>query len=306
MGARKQGLDRLAICCMLLCAMTWGLGQVAAKVATAELPPLLQGGLRSCASALLVGLWARARGIPLFDRDGSLPGGLSAGALFAVEFACIYVGLQYTAASRMIVFIYLAPFVVALGMPFLADDERLSRLQAIGLVIAFGGVAWAFAEGFTRPAAGPRQFFGDALGVAAAVLWGATTLVIRGTRLTRAPAEKTLFYQLSVSGVTLLAAALCWQESVPQHLSPLVTSALLFQIVCVSFASYLLWFWLINHYPATHLASFTLLTPLFGLVSGVLLLGEPATPRLLIALGAVGAGIVLVNRGSRVAEAPDL
>ena len=295
-------LDRVAVSSMLLCGMIWGLGQVAAKVAIAEIPPLLQGGLRSSGSALLLGLWARSRGISLFDRDGSLLGGLCAGLLFGSEFACVFVGLQYTDASRMIVFVYLAPFVVALGMPFIADDERLSKAQAAGLFLAFSGVAWAFAEGFTRPAAGPRQYLGDALGVCAAVLWGATTLVIRGTRLSRAPAEKILFYQLAVSGVMLLAAAIAGNEALPHQLSLVAAGAMLFQIVVVSFASYLLWFWLINHYPATHLASFTLVTPLFGLLSGVALLGEPATQRLLIALAAVATGIVLVNRGSHVVQ----
>jgi drug/metabolite transporter (DMT)-like permease len=78
--------------------------------------------------------------------------------------------------------------------------------------------------------------------------------------------------------------------------SALTWVSLFFQIVVVTFASYLLWFWLIRHYPATRLASFTLLTPVFGLLLGALLLGEPVTARLLVGLAAVAAGIVVVNR----------
>jgi drug/metabolite transporter (DMT)-like permease len=293
---RKEHLDGVAVASLLLCTLLWGLGQVAAKVAVAELPPLSQAALRSIGAALLVGLWARWRRIPLLERDGSLPGGLLAGLLFAAEFACIFIGLQYTTASRMVVFIYLSPFVVALGMPFIAKSERLNALQTIGLLLAFAGVAWAFAEGFSRPAAGERQWLGDALGVLGAVLWGATTLTIRGSRLTVASAEKTLFYQLAVSGLALAAAAPLAGEPWPAQVSALVWNAFAFQTVIVSFASYLLWFWLVRHYPATKLSSFTLLTPLFGLLFGVLLLGEPATARLLLALAAVALGIVLVNR----------
>jgi drug/metabolite transporter (DMT)-like permease len=51
-----------------------------------------------------------------------------------------------------------------------------------------------------------------------------------------------------------------------------------------------------RHYPATRLAAFTLLTPVFGLLLGALLLGEPITPRLIVALVTVAGGIVLVNR----------
>jgi drug/metabolite transporter (DMT)-like permease len=219
-----------------------------------------------------------------------------AGSLFAAEFACIFLGLQFTTASRMAVFIYLSPFVVAVGMPFIARSERLSLPQLIGLSVAFAGVAWAFAEGFTQSAAGARQWLGDALGVAAAVLWGATTLTIRATPLGKASAEKTLFYQLAVSGVSLCAASLAKDVPWAAQLSVLAWASLAFQMFVVSFASYLLWFWLVRHYQATKLASFTLLTPVFGLLLGALLLGEPITVRLLIALGAVAIGIVMVNR----------
>jgi drug/metabolite transporter (DMT)-like permease len=213
------------------------------------------------------------------------------------------VGLQYTTASRMVVFLYLAPFVVALGMPLIARNERLSAGQAAGLVLAFSGVVWAFAEGFTRPAAGPLQWLGDALGIAGALLWGLTTLLVRGTRLSSALPEKTLMYQLLVSGVALTAASVVSSEVWPRALSLQVSLLMLFQIAVVTFGSYLAWFWLVRHYPATRVSAFTLLTPLFGLLAGVLLLGDPLTLRLLVALAAVCAGIALVNLATRPAPA---
>ena len=296
MTERKAHLDTLAVSTLVLCCFLWGLNQVAAKAAMPEVPALWQAASRSLGGALLVGVWARLRGIPLFTRDATLPGGLLAGALFAAEFLCIFIGPQYTTASRMVVFIYIAPFVVALGMPFIARSERLSRRQMVGLGVAFSGVAWAFEEGFSAPAAGPRQLLGDALGVAAGVLWGATTLAIRASRLSGASAEKTLLYQLGVSGAILTIAALATGVPVPVALSTLAWSAMAFQIVIVTAFSYVLWFWLIGRYPATRLASFTLLTPVFGLVLGALLLREAVTARLVIALLAVASGIVMVNR----------
>ena len=296
MTDRHSRLDTLAVVSLVVCCSLWGLNQVAAKVAIAEVPPLWQAALRSLIGAALVFSWARLRGIALFTRDGSLPGGLLAGLLFAAEFGCIFLGLQFTTASRMAVFIYISPFVVALGMPFIAKSERLGALQMIGLVLAFAGVAWAFAEGFTRTAAGERQWLGDALGVAAGVLWGATTLAIRGSKLGSVSAEKTLLYQLGISGLALATAALWLGQPWAPTLAPLTWASLFFQIVIVTFASYLLWFWLVRHYPATRLASFTLLTPVFGLLMGALLLGEPITARLVLALLAVATGIVLVNR----------
>ena len=296
MSDRKLRLDTFAIALLVFLCFLWGLNQVAAKAAIPEVPPLWQAASRSVCGALLVWLWARFRGISMLDKDATLRPGLLAGALFAAEFLCIYIGLAFTTASRMVVFIYIAPFVVAMGMPFIARSERLSRPQMAGLVLAFAGVAWAFAEGFTQPAAGPHQLFGDALGVMAGVLWGATTLAIRSSKLSVASAEKTLLYQLAVSGVLLTLAALVKGTPLPTTLSMLAWSSMGFQIVVVTAFSYMIWFWLIRTYAATQLASFTLLTPVFGLLLGAMLLGEPITARLLTALAAVAFGIVLVNR----------
>jgi len=234
--------------------------------------------------------------VPVTVSDGTAPAGLLAGLLFAVEFGCIFVGLQFTAASRMVVFIYVAPFVVALGMPFIARSERLRPAQVAGLVGAFAGVVWAFSEAFVQPTGGPLQWLGDALGLVAAVLWGMTTLVLRGSRLSQAAPEKTLLWQLLVSGVALVAASALFGEPMPAVLSSASLLPLAFQTVIVTFASYLVWFWLLRHYPATRLSAFTLLTPISGLVAGVLLLGEPVTARLIVALVAVAGGILLVNR----------
>lgn len=294
-ATRKDHLDATAVAVVLACCAVWGLAQVAAKLTLAEVPPLLQSGLRSFGAALLLVLWSRWRGLAVAQPDGTLRAGLLAGVLFAVEFACMFVGLQFTTASRMVVFLYLAPFVVALGMPLISRNERLTPLQGAGLVLAFGGVVWAFAEGFSNPAAGRLQWLGDALGMAGALLWGLTTLVVRGTRLAGTVPEKTLLYQLAVSAVALTAASALSGETWPPTLSPQVALLMVFQVVVVTFASYLAWFWLVRHYPATRVSAFTLLTPLFGLLAGVLLLGEPLTVRLVVALVAVCAGIAIVN-----------
>ena len=299
MSERKTQLDGLAVACLLLCCGLWGLNQVATKLALATVPPLTQAAIRSLGAALLVALWARGRGISLDPRNGTLRGGVLAGLLFALEFGCIFVGLQYTTASRMVVFIYLAPFVVALGMPLVAKTERPDAVQLMGLGAAFAGVAWAFAEGWSAPGAGQRQWLGDALGIVAAALWGGTTLVIRGSRLGTAAPELTLLYQLAISGTALAVAAVVAGERWPAQWPLAVIGLVGYQTVIVCFASYLLWFWLIRHYPATRLSAFTLLTPLLGLWAGVVLLGEPLTARLLAACVAVAIGIAVVNRPPR-------
>lgn len=296
MDGRKDRLDGLAVGLLVLCCLLWGINHAAAKIALAEIPPLMQAAARSAGAAVLLLAWSQWRGLPIWRADGTWRGGLAAGLLFASEFAMIFIGLQYTAASRMIVFIYLSPFVVALGMPLISRHERLDAGQWTGLLVAFAGVVWAFFEGFARPTQGELQWLGDALGIAAGVTWGLTTLVLRGTRLSVALPEKALLYQLAVSAAALGAGSMATGETWPVQVSALSMGSLAFQTVIVTFASYLVWFWLVRHYPTTRVSAFLLLTPPFGLMAGVLMLGEPLTLRLAVAVAAVTAGIALVNR----------
>lgn len=296
MDARRSRLDGLAVALIVVCCALWGVNQVVVKVTLPQVPPLLQGGLRSAIAAVLLWFWARHRGIALFARDGTAWPGVAAGVLFGLEFCCVYAGLRFTAASRLVVFLYLAPFVVAIGMPFISRAERLAPAQVAGLLLAFAALAAAFHEGFTTAAAGPLVWLGDTLALAAAVLWGLTTLLIRATPLSGAAPERTLFWQLAVSAPVMLLASAAAGEALPAPPGPAAVASLAFQSVVVAFASYLGWFWLLRHYPATRVSSFTFLTPVFGLLAGVLLLGEPATARLIAALGGVAAGIWLVNR----------
>lgn len=295
MTERRSHLDGVAVGLMLACCILWGLQQVVVKATLPVLPPFVQGAARSAVAAAMLWAWSFTRGIPLFRRDGTLVPGLVAGALFGAEFVCIYGALTLTDASRVSVFIYMAPFVVALALPRFVPAERLSPMQMFGMGCAFAALAFAFQEGFTSPK--HSQWLGDALALLAALLWGATTLVVRVTRLASASPEKTLFYQLAVSTVVLLAASLAAGERWPDTALPSwAWGSLFFQAVVVAFASYLAWFWLLRHYPATRLSAFSFLTPIFGLVFAALALGESISPRLVIALAFIAIGIGLVNR----------
>ncbi|HEY8047576.1 MAG TPA: DMT family transporter [Ramlibacter sp.] len=292
---RKTHLDSLAVSLLLACCLFWGLQQLLIKTTVAEVPPLWQATLRFIGATVLLWIWCAVRRVRLFDRDGTLKAGLFAGLLFAGEFACIYLGLRDTTASRLTVFLYTSPFIVALLMPRISSAEVLGRMQWIGLVIAFAAVAIAFGEGLTREVT-LRQLRGDALALAAGTLWGLTTVVIRATKLAALSAEKTLFYQVGVTALVAPALSLALGETWSLHYSTYAWSSVAIQTAIGAFASYLTWMWLLRHYPATQMASFTFLTPVFALVFGVALLHEPLTLELVLALGGVAAGIVLVNR----------
>jgi drug/metabolite transporter (DMT)-like permease len=286
-------LNAAAIVVVIVLCVSWGLNQVAVKVALAGIPPFTQAAIRSAGAAVLVLIWARLRGIPLRERDGTLGPGLLAGLLFALEFILVYRGLVWTSASRSVLFLYTAPFFVVLGARWLIPADRFTVLQWVGLALSFVGVLVAF--GVPEPAADSRQMAGDLMLFGAAAIWGATTLVIKATALNRVSAEKTMLYQLVVSAPLLAAVAMLLGERVEAMPSPDVLWALAYQTVWVVGITYIVWFAFILRYSASRLSVFTFLTPLFGVAAGHLLLDEPLTPAFAAAAGLVAAGLVLVN-----------
>ncbi len=293
MTPRKTHLDTLAYTLLLACCVFWGFQQVLIKATVAEVPPVFQAALRFAGATLLLWLWCRWRKVALVPRDGTLGPGLLAGALFAMEFACIYIGLQHTGASRLTVFLYTAPFWVAAVLPFFVASERLRPVQWLGLACAFAAVVFAFWDGLRGSNA---PWWGDALALAAGMFWGLTTVVIRSSGLARIPAEQLLFYQIGFSALSLPLLSIALGERWHFAWSGFAVTSLLVQTVVGAFASYLTWMWLLGRYPAGKMSAFVFLTPVFALLFGTLWLHEAVTLSLLVAVVLVGLGIVLVNK----------
>ncbi|MCC4113989.1 DMT family transporter [Aromatoleum toluclasticum] len=293
----RPHLDRLAITMMIVLCTIWGMQQAAIKITNVGISPLWQAGWRSAGATVLILLWARVRGVRLAEADGTLAPGVIAGLLFAAEFALIFAALQYTSASRGVIFLYTAPFMVALGAVWLLPHEHMRRAQWVGMSLAFTGVLALFGEGLLRSSG--RAWIGDLMMLGAAVAWAATTLTVKVSPLARASAEKTLLYQLGVSALVLTSLSRAFGEPGVFAADARVWSAFAFQVVIVAAASYLAWFWLISQYPATRLSSFSFLTPVMGVIAGVVVLGEAMTPAIWFALALVGAGIWIANRPAR-------
>jgi drug/metabolite transporter (DMT)-like permease len=290
----SRPLDAFAIAVTIGLCLSWGFNNVAIKLAIHDIPPLIQSSTRSVIAAILVGAWTQARGIPLFKRDGSLPGGILAGVLFALEFLLIYRGLLWTTVTRATLFLYLAPFFVVIGSRWLVPGDRFSISQWAGLALSFAGIAIAF--GLPTPALDPRQMLGDLMLVAAAAAWAATTLTIKASALNGVSAEKTLLYQLVVSAPLLGVGALVFGEHIDAMPSPLALGAFAYQTVWVVSFTFAVWFALIVRYSVARLSVFTFLVPLFGVAAGHIVLGDPLTPPFALAVASVAVGILLVNR----------
>jgi drug/metabolite transporter (DMT)-like permease len=209
-----RSLSAGAIALMLLLCVSWGFNQIAVKLALPDVPPLLQATIRSAGALPVLLSIAWLRGIRIFEPDDTLIPGLFAGLLFGVEFVLIYRGLLLTSALRAVVFLYTAPFFVALGS-YRFLGERLRASQWGGLALSFAGVALAI--GAPQADVDAKVMLGDLMVVGGGVLWAATTLLVKATALVKAAPEKALGYQVAIS-IPILALA-AWTSGELTHCS---------------------------------------------------------------------------------------
>jgi len=292
---RRDSIDSAAVAFMLLLTFSWGMNGVAAKLATLGFNPIFLNVARSGIAAAVVFLWCFWRSVPLFNKDGTLWSGILAGLLFGGEFILVFMALEFTTVGRSSLLINTMPFWVLVGAHFWLG-ERMTILKFSGLVLAFCGVAVVFSDRLGGE--GASTLFGDMLGLTAGFLWAVTTLVVKGSRLSAAGAEKVLLYQLVVSSLMAIPLVPLSGPAI-RDVTPVAVGALLFQAVYVVAFTYILWFWLMRRYPAAGLSSFAFLSPAFSVICGWLVLDEPLTWKIFLALGLIGAGLSLVNRPQR-------
>lgn len=292
---RRGSMDLAGAAIMVGLTLSWGFTGVAAKIANVGYSPIMVVVGRSLIAAVLVWAWCRYRGISLSLGDGTLAPGLLAGALFAVEFVILFIGLDYTSAARGVLLLNTMPFWLVAGSYFLLG-ERISMGGLAGLLLAFSGVVVVLSDDLSAP--GDMAVVGDVLSILAGGLWAATIVVVRRSRLATARPEKVLMYQLVVATLVSIPAVPLAGPALrdPDWLS---TMAVLFQGTYITGFTFVVWFVMVARYPANALSSFAFLTPAFGVLLGAALLGEPLTWKMAVAMVLIAAGILIVNRKSK-------
>ncbi len=287
---RKDHIDTFGAVALTLFALHLGFNQVVIKVTNGGFGPIFFAGLRSLGAVLVVLAVLRLRGIPFALPRETYLGGILSGLLFAFEFMCLFKALDITTVARASILFYSMPVWLAIAAHFLLPGERLSPIRLAGLGLAMTGVAVAV---FDR--SGAPSILGDFLAIVAAMGWAGIALCVRLTPLGTLKPAQQLLWQLLVSAPVLLLAAPLFGPLL-RDLAPIHLWGLAFQIVAVASLGFLAWFWLLSIYPASGVASFSFLSPVFAVLLGWFLLGEGTGPSIWAALALVAAGIWLVNR----------
>ena len=295
---RKDQMDAFGATSLVLFSALFGFNQVVIKTLNEGIQPVFAAGLRSLGAIPLILLWAWLRGRSLRILPGTVPGGMLLAACFTFEFLLLFVALDLTTVSRTSVIFYSMPIWLSLGAHFLIPGERMSARKAAGLALAFSGVGLAILD---RPAGtGEASLAGDLCALGAAIGWAGIGLTLRATRIREANQEVQLLWQLSLSALVLIAVAPLFGPLL-REVAPIHLWGLGFQIVVIAFAAFIFWLWLMSIYPASSVAAFSFLGPIFGVFFGWLILGERLQVSIIAALGLVAAGLWLINRPARSA-----
>ncbi|WP_299282011.1 DMT family transporter [uncultured Tateyamaria sp.] len=288
---RKTHIDIAGAVALTAFALNFGLNQVVVKVSNGGFQPVFMAALRSVGACVVLLIWMRARGISLHLPRASMVGGIVAGVLFAAEFILLFNALDLTTVARSSILFYSMPVWLALAAHVLIPGERLSRTRLIGLGLAMAGVVIAVAD----RSGGQGHLLGDLLSLLAAMCWAGIALCVRVTPLSEVPAEQQLLWQLVISIPFLLVTSLFFGDLI-RDLRPIHIAGLAYQIFAIASFGFLAWFWLMKIYPASGVASFSFLSPVFSVLLGWLLLSEEITLSIWVALALVAVGLVLINR----------
>ena len=288
----KRQMDMFGTVSLVGFSALLGINQVVIKLVNEGLQPVFFAGLRSLGAAICLGVFMWAMGRAPKIRPGTWGVGLLIGTVFALEFLFLFIALDLTTVVRVGVIFYSMPVWMAIAAHFVLPEDRMSGTKAIGLGLAFLGVAIAI---LSRGSGSGGSLLGDLCALAAAMGWAATALMAKASRLRHETPEMQLMWQITVSAPILLIGAFFFGPFVRDFQPVLHLSGMAFQIGLVSIG-FVFWLWLLSIYPASGVASFSFLGPVFGVLFGWVLLGEPVGLSVWIALVFVASGLILVNR----------
>lgn len=269
---------------LLLVTVVWGMNFAVVKAGLAELPPIFFVAVRFAAVAVVLAPFVRLsrNKLPQLVALSVTLGGL--------HFSMMFIGLRSLDVATSAIAIQLqVPFAAILAA--IVFKDKLGWRRLLGMAIAFGGVALI---------AGEPRFDGNllplALVVSAALVWSIANIQIK------ALGDEVDVFALS-AWVALLAAPQLFlvsflfedgQMQAMQAASWRAWGAVAYQVVLVTIFGYGIWYSIMRRHPINQVMPFTLLVPLFGVLSGIIFLDESLTIPMLIGSAATIAGVAII------------
>jgi drug/metabolite transporter (DMT)-like permease len=264
---------------------------VAIKLALNGMGPLTTAGLRFALAALAIATWAFATGRSFRIQAGQRPQLLVVSVAFTVQLSLFYLGLDRTYASRGVLIANLLPFFVLFLSHRFIPGERITWKKTVGIMLGFTGVAFMFSG--TRGFSGSLHT-GDLIILAAVVVWSGNVVYTKRIINAYSPFHLVL-YPMIFSVPVFISAGLLWDHRMFFDLNPTVLVAYAYQSLVSAAFGFVAWSTMLKRYGASTLHAFVFIMPIAGVVFSWIVLGEPITPNLIVAMVFIAAGILMVH-----------
>ena len=291
---KKSKIDIFGAVALISFSLLLGINHVVIKVVNSGLDPIFFAGIRSVIAFLFLLIFMKIWNKSIVLKKKYIFVSILAGLVFALEFLFLFLALDFTSVSRNSIIYYSMPVWLACLAHFFIPNERLNFLMGIGLIMAFVGVTLSILNGVNDFSLSAETFWGDVLAILAAFTWALLILIAKGTKFKEVNPEIQLVWMVMVSGPVLILFSLILSDPI-RDFQIIHLWGLLFQSVIVVAGGFLSWLWLLSIYPASGVASFSFLTPIFTIFFGWLILGESLTINFLFAAFLVIFGLILIN-----------
>ena len=273
-----------------LCVI-FGSNAVAVKFSFSGIGIFTTAAIRFTIASLVIFLWARINGQSLALKKGQIRQVLILAALFVTQLSMFYFGLSKSNASRGTLLVNLVPFFILFLAHFFIPGDRITRGKFLGVLLGFSGVVFMFSE---RSGMTGDFRIGDIVILVATFIWACNAVYLKRIIHGFSPFHVTL-YSMVFSVPIFFLEALIWDQPMVSHLDIKIIGALLYQSLVTASFGFVIWNTLLQKYGAVALHSFIFIMPIAGVALGGLILGEPITTKLLIALVLIVAGILIVH-----------
>ena len=279
-----------SILTVILIGLLWGLNWPAVKFMLTELPPLTIRAVAFPLAALLLAMIARARGQRLWPQSGEWWPLTYTGLLVVFGFnISTSLGQLFTETSKAAIIAYTMPALTAVfAVIFL--KERLGAARVLALVLSMAGLAVLASENVSDLIAAP---LGPAIMFTAALSWALGNIALKAGSWSLQPLALTVWFFV-VSTLACWPLVLIfeppWQQTWP---STPVLWTLVYHALGPMVIAYACWTVLVGQLPATVAAIAALLAPIVGVLSAIIVLGDPLTWQKALALSMVLASIAM-------------
>ena len=291
-----------AVALALFINLLWGANVFAAKIGLLAVPPMWSAFWRFALGVACLWAWARFNHIRLWPEPGEWRGLSWLGALFTVQIAFMYWGIDWSTGAMASVLIATNPLFGALFSHLAFASDRLNIQRVAGLTIAFAGTMLVMvpdpamlAEIGQTAAESWRTVLGNAMVLLSAALLGGR-LVFNAKLVRRMESTRVIIWQILFSLPAFAVVAALTERIVWERMDWTVVAALVYQGAAIAGFAFMISAWLLKRYSPSVVMSFNFIAPVFGVVLSIAFLGEALHWPLLVGLGGVGVGLYLTTK----------